>query len=195
MEGSVRTSGNSLRITAQLVDATRDLHLWADNYRGTLDDIFDNQEQVSEKIVEALRIHLTADENDFLQKRFTDNTEAYQLYLQSLFFWNRRNEDGLKTAIRFFENSIQSDSDYALAWAGLTDSYNLLGEFANHSRKALSPKAKAAVNKALEIDNQLAEAHISLASLLMLNEWDWANSEKEFRIGTDLNLNYATGHH
>ncbi len=195
MEGSVRTSGNSLRITAQFVDATKDLHLWADNYNGTLDDVFDIQEKVASNIVEALRIHLTEAEKDSLQKRFTDNTEAYQLYLQGRFFWNKRNEESLLTAIRFFENAIQKDPEYALAWAGLADAYNLLGEFANYSRHELSPKAKAAAYKAMEIDNQLAEAHISMACLLMLNEWDWKGAEKEFQIGLALNQNYATGHH
>jgi TolB-like protein/class 3 adenylate cyclase/tetratricopeptide (TPR) repeat protein len=195
MEGSVRTHGNTLRITAQLIDAVKDVHLWADNYRGTLDDIFDIQEKVSGKIVDSLRLHLTDDEKVSLNKRYTDNTVAYQLYLQGRFFWNKRNEEGLRTAIRFFERSINNDPDYALAWAGLADSYNLLSESTNFSRKELFPRAKAAVTKALEIDNHLAEAHISLASILMINEWDWPAAEKEFAIGLELNPNYATGHH
>ena len=195
MEGSVRTHGNTLRITAQLIDAVKDVHLWADNYRGTLDDIFEIQEKVSGKIVDSLRLHLTEDEKDSLYKRYTDNTVAYQLYLQGRFFWNKRNEEGLRTAIRFFERSINNDPEYALAWAGLADSYNLLSEFTNFSRKELYPRAKAAVTKALEIDNHLAEAHISLASILMINEWDWLAAEKEYTIGLDLNPNYATGHH
>ena len=195
MEGSVRTHGNNLRITAQFVDATRDIHLWANSYRGTLDDIFEIQEKVSSKIVEALRMQLTDAEKDTLQKRYTENTEAYQLYLQGRFFWNKRNEEGLKTALRFFENAIQKDPEYALAWVGLADTYSLLGEFTNMSRRELHPKAKEAINKALEIDSRLAEAHISLGMLLMLNEWDWKNADKEFRIGIELNPNYATGHH
>jgi tetratricopeptide (TPR) repeat protein len=126
---------------------------------------------------------LTEDEKDSLQKRYTENAEAYQLYLQGRFFWNKRNENSLKTASRYFQNAIQKDPDYALAWAGLADTYNLLSEFANLSRRELHPMAKEAVNKALAIDNKLAEAHISLACLLMLNEWDWVNSEKEFLNG------------
>jgi Tfp pilus assembly protein PilF len=130
-----------------------------------------------------------------LQKRFTENSEAYQLYLQGRYFWSRRNEDGLNSAIRFFEKALEKDPNYALAWAGLADTYSLMGEYTNISRRELYPKQMAAVNKALEIDNRLAEAHISLAISHMLNEWDWVNSEKEFRIGIELNPNYATGRH
>lgn len=195
MEGSVRKHGSDLRITAQFLDAARDIHLWAETYRGTMDDIFDIQEKVAIKIVDALRVQLTGDEKNTLQKRYTENTEAYQLYLQGRYFWNKRNEQGLNTAIRFFEKALEKDADYALAWAGLADTYSLMGEYTNTSRRELYPKQMAAVNKALEIDPSLAEAHISLAVALMLNEWDWINSEKEFRIGIELNPNYATGRH
>ena len=195
MEGSVRQSGGHIRITAQLVDAMQDTHLWADSYSGVLDNIFDIQEKVASKIVEALRLQLTEDEKDSLQKRFTANTEAYQLYLQGRYFWNKRNEEGLQKAARHFEYSIEKDSNYALAWAGLADTYNMLGEFTSLSRRELYPSAKEAVEKALKLDNQLAEAHISLACLLMINEWDWVRAKNEFRIGLELNPNYATGHH
>lgn len=195
LEGSVRKHGGNLRITAQFIDAVRDVHLWANTYSGTMEDIFDIQEKVSSKIVEALRIQLTSGEKDTLLKRYTENSEAYQLYLQGRFFWNKRNEDGLKTAILYFENAIQKDPDFALAWVGLADTYNLLGEFTNLSRRELYPKARLAIDKAMKIDNLLAEAHISLAALIMLNEWDWVNSGKEYRIGLELNPNYATGRH
>ena len=195
LEGSVRKSGNDLRITAQFIDAEHDIHLWADTYRGMVQDVFEIQDKVSAKIVEALRMQLTHDEKNDLQKRFTVDTEAYQLYLQGRYFWIRRNEVGLKTAARFFEKAIEKDPDYALAWAGLADTYSLMGEFTNISRRELYQKQMAAINKALAIDDRLAEAHISLAISLMLNDWDWINSEREFRIGIELNPNYATGHH
>jgi adenylate cyclase len=195
LEGSVRRHGNDLRITAQFIDAVRDIHLWSDSYRGVIDNIFEIQESVASNIVDALRIQLTAEEKDNLQKRFTDNTEAYQLYLQGRYFWNKRNEEALLTAIRYFETALQKDTQYALAWAGLADTYNLLGEYTTRSRKELNPMAKAAAKQALVIDNQLAEAHISLASILMLGDWDWENSGKEFQIGLALNPGYATGHH
>ena len=195
MEGSVRKQGSNLRITAQFVDACNDVHLWSETYRGMMDDIFDIQEKVSAKIVEALQIELTRGEKEVIQKRHTENTDAYQLYLQGRYFWNKRNEESVHTAIRYFKKAIDADPGYALAWAGLADAYNLLGEYANRSRREIYPEARAAVNRALEIDNGLAEAHISLGSLIMLNEWDWINSEKEFELGIRLNPNYATGHH
>jgi TolB-like protein len=195
MEGSVRKQGNNLRITAQFLDARRDVHLWAENYRGTLDDIFDIQENVATKIVEALRLQLTIAEKVTLEKRYTENSEAYQLYLQGRYFWKKRNEDGFRSAIKYFEKALEKDPEYALAWAGLADTYILKSEYTNISRRELYSKQIAAVNKALEIDNSLGEAHISLAISLMLNQWDWKGSEKEYKLGIELSPNYATGHH
>lgn len=195
VEGSVRKHKDDLRITAQFIDANNDTHLWAETYRGSMEDVFDIQEKVSGKIVDALRMQLSHKEKQTLQKRFTEDGEAYQLYLQGRFFWNKRDEKGLNTAIHYFEQALQKDPNYALAWAGLADSYSLMGEYTNTSRRELYPRQMEAVNKALEIDDHLAEAHISLAVSLMLNEWDWINSEREFKIGLDLNPNYATGHH
>ena len=195
LEGSVRRHGKDLRITAQLIDAMRDLYLWAETYRGTMEDIFEIQEKVAAEIVQALQLRLSPDEEQILKKRFTENTEAYQLYLQGRFFWNKRSEESLKTAITYFEKAIEKDPRYALAWAGIADSYSLLGEYGNIPRKEIYPKAEAAVNKALEIDDRLAEVHTSFASLLMLSKWDWVKSEKEFKLALELNPNYATAHH
>jgi len=195
LEGSVRRYGSDLRITAQLVDAFRDEYIWAETYRGTMSDIFDIQEKVAAEIAQALQLRLSPAEKQNLKRRPTENTGAYQLYLQGRFFWNKRSQEGLKTAIKYFEAAIERDPHYAVAWAGIADSYSLLGEFGNIPRKELYPKARAAVNKALEIDNRLAEVHTSLASILMLSEWDWANSEKEFKLALELNPNYATARH
>lgn len=195
MEGSIRVHKDNLRITAQLIDAAKDVHVWAETYRGTVDDVFDIQEMVSEKIADALRIRLTREEQRILEKRYTDDTEAYQLYLKGRHYWQQRNEQGLQLAISHFEKALVKDPDYALAWTGLADSYSLMGEYSNISRRVLYPKQMAAVNRALEIDNKLAEAHISLAISLMLNEWDWKKSESEFKTGLALNPKYATGRH
>ena len=195
LEGSVRKSANNLRITAQFIDACRDVHLWAQSFRGTLDDIFDIQEDVSAKIVEALRLQLSSEEKVTLRKRYTDNTEAYQLYLQGIFFWKKRNEQGLSLAIKYFERALEKDPDYALAWAGIADTLSLMGEYTNLSRRDLYQKQMEAVHKALEIDPQLAEAHISLAISLMLNDWDWDGAEREFKLGLQLDPKNATGHH
>ncbi|MBC7874698.1 MAG: tetratricopeptide repeat protein [Ferruginibacter sp.] len=195
LEGSVRKQGNNLRITAQFVDAKRDVHLWAESYGGTMDDIFDIQEKVSLKIIAGLRMQLTRDQQQVLKKRYTDNTEAYQLYLQGRFFWKKRNEQGLKSAIRHFEKALEKDPDYALAWAGLADTYSLMGEYTSIPRSVFLPRQMEAVKRALELDDQLGEAHISLAIALMLNEWDWKNAEKEYKRGIELDPEYATGHH
>ncbi len=195
LEGSVRKNGKDLRITAQLLDADTDIHIWTDTFRGKLDDVFDIQEKVAEKIVKALKIHLTGEEKSTLKKRYTENSEAYRLYLQGHFFWKKRNEAGLKSAIKHYKKAIEKDPDYALAWAGLADAYSLLGEVTNISRRELYPKIMDAVNMALELDFNLGEAHISLAISLMLNEWNWKAAEKEFKLGIGLSPDYATGHH
>lgn len=195
LDGGVRRHGKDLRITAQLIDTNHDSYLWSETYRGTIEDIFEIQEKVATEIVGALQVRLSPIERQILKKRYTENTEAYQLYLQGRFFWNKRSDDGIKIAIKYFEKAIEKDERYALAWAGIADSYSLLGEFGNIPRKELFPKAEAAVKKALELDDSLAEVHTSLASLLMLNKWDWANSEKEFKLALELNPNYATTHH
>lgn len=195
LEGSVRKSGSDLLITTQLIDAGQDVYLWSEKYSGTMGQIFDFQEDVASRIVKALRMRLTPGERKNLKRRATHNTEAYQLYLKGRFFWNKRSKDALFTAIRYFEEAIQIDAGYALAWAGIADSYNLLSEYESIPRKETYPKARAAADKALELDSRLAEAHTSLALLIMLNELDWATSEKEFKLAIRLNPNYPTSYH
>ncbi len=195
LEGSVRKSGQDLRITTQLIDAGRDVSLWSETYRGSLNDIFEIQEKVARRILRGLKVRLSPDEKSRLKKRSTADNDAYQLYLQGRHLWNRRTEQGLNAAIRHFEKAIERDPLYSLAWAGIADSYNLLATYGGVHRKDLYRKGKAAVNRALEIDNRLAEAHTSLAMLLMLDEWDWTNSEKEFTLAISLQPHYATAHH
>ncbi len=195
LEGSVRKSGQDLRITTQLIDAGQDVSLWSETYRGSLDDIFEIQEKVAGRILRGLKVRLSPDEKKRLKKRSTADNEAYQLYLQGRHLWNRRTEQGLNAAIRHFEKSIERDPQYSLAWAGIADSYNLLAAYGGVHRKDFYRKAKSAVTKALELDDRLAEAHTSLAMLLMLDEWDWKNSEKEFKLAISLQPHYATAHH
>lgn len=195
LRGSVRKHGSDLRITTQLIDVHDEAYLWAETYKGTIDDIFDIQETVASKIVGALKVQLTPTEERTLKRRSTQNTEAYQLYLQGRFFWNKRNKEAIQTAIRYFEKAIKEDERYALAWSGVSDAYNLLSEYGGGTRKENYPKAKIAIEKALALDDQLAEARTSLASLMMLDEWDWVNAEKEFKRAIELNPNYATAHH
>ena len=195
IEGSVRKDISNLRITTQLIDAHQDTHLWADNFTGTTHQIFDFQEEVAVRILKALRIKLSSGEKRNLKRRTTQNTEAYNYYLKGRFFWSKRTLEGFETAIKYFEKAIEIDGNYALAWSGIADSYNLIADFGTMSRKELYPKSMAAVRRALELDNGLSEAHTSLGSLLMLSDWDWQNSLKEFKLAIKLNPNYATAHH
>ncbi len=195
LEGSVRKQGNHLRITAQLVDALEDAHLWAETYRGTVEDVFDIQEKVAGEIAEALKLKLSPQEQRNLEKRQTENTEAYQLYLKGRYYWNKRTEEGLKKGIEFFEQAIEKDPTYALAYTGLADSYNVLTAFGLVAPADAIPRIRAAASRALEIDEALAEAHISRAWWAACFDREWETSEREFKLGIELNPNYATGHH
>ena len=195
LEGSVRKQGNRLRITTQLINVEDGFHIWSERYDREMEDIFAIQDEIALAITEKLKVTLLGNDRELITKTYTQNPEAYQLYLQGRFYWNRRNEEGMKAAIRLFEKALEKDPDYALAWTGLADTYSLMGEYTNISRREIYPKQMAAVNKALEIDPNLGEAHISLATSLMLNDWDWVNSEKEFKAGLELSPNYATGRH
>ncbi|REJ79224.1 MAG: hypothetical protein DWQ47_00320 [Acidobacteria bacterium] len=195
LEGSVRRHGNELRITAQLIDAIGEAYVWAEAYRGTIEDVFEIQEKVAAEIVRALQVRLSPVDKKNLKKRYTKNTEAYQLYLQGRYFWNKRSEESLKIAIRHFEQAIEKDPEYAIAWAGIADSYSLLGEYGRIPRKELHPKAEEAAHNALELDEGLAEAHASRAIILMLKDWNWSESFKEFQQAIELNPNYPTAHH
>jgi len=195
LEGSVRKHGSDIRITTHLIDASQDTSLWSEKYGGTMEDIFDIQETVAAKIVKALRVRLTPREKKTLKRRSTKNADAYQLYLKGRFFWNKRNTPALQTSIRYFKDAIRKDEKYALAWTGLADAYSLLSEDSSLKREETYPKAREAVEKAIALDDQLAEAHASLASVMMLWEWDWENSGKEFRRAIELKPNYATAHH
>jgi serine/threonine-protein kinase len=196
LEGSVRKFGDHLRITAQLIDAFQDAHLWAETYRGTMEDVFDIQEKVAQEIAGALRLHLTPGENRELKKRYTENTEAYQLYLQGRFQWNKRTVEGFTKAIALFQEALQKDPRFAPAYAGLADSYALLGETSLYARHPhdVYPKAREAAARALELDEGLAEAHTSMGYLKM-NDYDWQGAEEEFKKSIELNPNYATTYH
>lgn len=195
LEGSVRKQGNQIRITVQLINVEDGFHLWGEKYDRNLNDIFAIQDEIALAVTEKLKVTLLEYDRELITKSHTQNTEAYQLYLQGRYFWNKRNKEGLETSIHYFQAAIESDSNYALAWTGIADAHNLLREYGTIPLSDGYSKAKAAAKKALQIDPNLAEAHISLAELLMIDEWDWLNAAAEFRLGLQLNPNYATGHH
>jgi serine/threonine protein kinase/TolB-like protein/Flp pilus assembly protein TadD len=195
LTGRVRQAGDGLMIAAELIDVTNDTHLWGEHYSRSLSDIFVVQEEIAKEISGKLRLKLTGEEKKRLAKRHTENTEAYKLYLRGLYYWNKRTVECLKKGIEYFEQAIEMDPNYALAYAGLADSYVLLGRYEALSPKESFPKAKAAAMKALQIDPGLAEAFPSLASAKFKYDWDWANAERDFKHGIELNPNCATAHH
>jgi len=197
VEGTVLRSGEQVRITAQLIQASADKHLWAESYEGDLRDTLALQKKVARAIAEQIRINLTPQEQAVLKNVKVVNPEAYEAYLKGRYFWNKRTADGLKKAIDYFNQAIEKDPNYAQAYTGLADSYALLGdwEYGILAPKEAFPRAKAAATKALALDNTLGEAHTSLAFSLDLFDWDWASAEREFRRAIELNPGYATAHH
>jgi TolB-like protein/DNA-binding winged helix-turn-helix (wHTH) protein/Flp pilus assembly protein TadD len=196
VEGTVLRSGDQVRITAQLIQASADKHLWAQSYEGDVHQTLALQRQVARAIAEEIQIELTSHERDVLKSVKAVNSDAYQAYLKGRFFWNKRTADGMKEAISYFSQAIEKDPNYAPAYAGLTDSYALAGDwkYGVLAPKDAYPKAKAAALKAVELDGTLGEAHISLALCLDNFDWDFSYAGKEFTRGIELSPSYATGH-
>jgi len=194
LEGSVRKAGNRLRITAQLINVADGYHLWSERYNRELEDVFAIQEEISNAIVNALKIELTRETDTPILKRYPNNLEAYDLYLKGRYFWNTRQSGGLEKARHHFEKAVKIEPTYALAYAGLADYYNIMGWYAYSTPKESLPKAKQAALKALEINNNLAEAHSALAFAKWTYDWDMETAEKEFKHAIELNPNYSTAH-
>ena len=198
LEGSVRKAGNRIRITVQLVNAADGYHLWSERYDREMRDIFAIQDEITISVVNALKLKIFGIRKTALLKRYTEQPEAYHLYLQGRFFWNKRTPDGIEKAVDFFEQAIKIDPNYALAYSGLADCFNSFGfsfDFGTLAAREVIPKAKAAALKALEIDDTLAEAHTSLAYTQQLFDWDWAAAETGFKRALELNPNYANANH
>ena len=197
VEGAVLRSGDRVRITAQLILAAADKHLWARSYDGEMGDTLALQKQVARSIAAEIRIELTPHEQAVLKNGTRVSPAAYDNYLKGRYFWNKRTADGLRKAIDYFDQAIAINPNYAEAYAGLADSYALAGDFEYGvlAPKEAYPRAKAAAAKALELENTLGEAHISLAFCLDGFDWDWESAGREFRRGIELNPGYATGHH
>jgi TolB-like protein/Tfp pilus assembly protein PilF len=195
LEGSVQKSQDQVRVNVQLINAATNAHLWAESFDRKLTDIFAVESEIAKNIADKLQAKLTGSEAHAMSARPTENTEAYQLYLKGRFFWNKRTAKDFKTAINYFQQAIDKDPGFALAYAGLADTYVLLSGFGAASPKESLPKAKAAALKALELDSTLGEAHTSLAQAVFAYDFDFAVAEKEFRRGIELSPNYATAHH
>jgi TolB-like protein len=193
LEGSLRKAGKRLRITAQLVNVDDGYHIWSEKYDREMEDIFAIQDEISLAIIDKLKLKLLKEEKAKLIKRYTDNLEAYDLYLKGRYFWNRRYEGGLQKGLEYFNQTIKKDPSYAPAYAGIADSLSILGLFAWLPPKEAFPKAKATALKAIEIDDMLAEAYTSLGWITMLYEWDWTTAEKALKRALEIDPDYAIG--
>jgi TolB-like protein/Tfp pilus assembly protein PilF len=194
LEGSVQKAGDQLRINVQLLDATNDAHVWAETFDRDANDIFLVESEIAKTVADKLRANLNDPEAAAIAARPTENTEAHRLYLLGRFFWNKRTAADFRKAMDYFQQAIDLDPGYALAYAGLADAYVLLSGFSAASPKESLPQAKAAALKALELDDTLGEAHTVLAQAIFAYDFDVQHANREFRRAIELNPNYATAH-
>jgi TolB-like protein/Flp pilus assembly protein TadD len=187
LEGTVQKAADQVRVNVQLINAKNDSHLWADKYDRKLADIFAVESEVATKIAETLQAKLTDPERNAIAARPTENNEAYQLHLKGRYFRNKLTPEGFPKAIEYFQQAIEKDPAYALAYAGLSDSYAMLGFWGLLPPREMWPKAKAAALKALEIDHNLAEAHVALGWVSFTYDWDWPAAERHFERALALN--------
>src|SRR6266571_2933131 len=195
LEGTVRQSGDRLRITAQLAAADDGRALWSERYDRALDDVFAIEDEIARTIVSTLRTTFLADIADPTPRRYTHNLEAYSLYLKGRFCWNKRSQEGVLESISFFKQAIDHDPDYALAYSGLSDSYALQVDYRSVPVTEGYRLAREYALKALALDQSLPEAHTSLAWVLHVYDWDWPGAMREYARALELNPGFATAHH
>jgi TolB-like protein/Tfp pilus assembly protein PilF len=195
LEGSVQKVKDQVRVNVQLINALTDAHLWAEIYDRKLTDLFSVESDIAKTIADTLQAKLTGSETTAISNKPTENPEAYELYLKGRFFWNKRTGQDLKTACDYFQQAIAIDPHYATAYAGLAESYILIPLFDAGSPQDYFPKAKAAAERAIELQETSAEAHTALGLLFCFSDVNFAQSEKEFKRAIELNPNYATAHH
>jgi tetratricopeptide (TPR) repeat protein len=190
----VRKAGDRLRITAQLINVADGYHLWSERYDRGMKDVFDIQDEVTLEIVDKLKIELLGKEKEQVVKRYTDNLEAHNLLLKGWYFWGRRTKEGLKRSLECIHQALDIDPDYALAHAQLAFNYISLGWLGFSRPHEAFPIAKAAAQRALEIDGSLSQAHCSSAIISLLYDWDWAAAERGFKKALSLNPGYDFAH-
>ena len=195
LTGRLFLHGSALVIKTELIDVEQESQLWGEQYRRTLTDILELEEEISREISGKLRLRLSGEEKKRLVKRYTENTEAYHLYLKGRYYTNKRTEEWIKKGIDYFQRAIDTDPNYALAYAGLADAYAFLASSTGGNRpRDTYPKAKAAALKALSIDDALAEAHTSLGFFYLMYDWNFAEAERAFKRAIKLNPGYANAH-
>src|SRR5438128_93809 len=194
LDGRVQRSGDRIRVTVQLLSVGDAKPIWADQFDERSADIFSVQDSISQRVVRALVPQLTGEEQRRLVKRYTQNVEAYNLYLKGRFFWNKFDEEGLRKAIDYFNQAIAIDPDYALAYTGLANAYNVQGAIGFVPPAQTWQKAKAAAEKAIALDDTLAPSHQALGALKLLYEWDWPGAERELNRAIELDPNEGGTH-
>jgi non-specific serine/threonine protein kinase len=194
LEGNLQRLGARLRVTVQLIKTDTDATLWAEKFNIDFTDFFEVQDQIAEEVSRALLIQLNSEERLRLNKRYTENNAAYLEYLKGRYYWDKRDLEGFHKAIEHFRKAIDLDPTYALAYSGLADVYCLLAVWGEASPQEIMPRARAAALRALEIDENLAEAHASLGQVKYIYDWDWKSVEQCYRRAIELNPNYATVH-
>jgi serine/threonine protein kinase/tetratricopeptide (TPR) repeat protein len=195
LTGRLVQQGDNLLISVELVDVSDNTHIWGEQYNRKLSSILAVQEEITRQISEKLRLKLTGEDKKQLTKRHTENVEAYQLYLRGLYHWNKWDEENLNKSLEYFEKAIQTDPAYALAYAGMSHAYGVLGFYGYRRPKDALPKAKAAALKAIEMDDSIAEAHAALGAIHTLYDWDWAAAERECQRSLELNPKLADTRH
>ncbi len=194
LTGRVTQRGDNLLISTELMDVENNSHIWGEQYNRHFSDILTIQEEISKEISRQLSLKLVGEEEKKITKRSTENTEAYQLYLKGRFHWNKRKADHLEKAVDYFNQAIEKDPGYALAYAGLSSTYSLLPEYSGKPPRDFKPKAEKAARKAMELDAALAEPHAVLG-YNMANQWEWEGAEREYKRAIELDPNYPTAHH
>jgi eukaryotic-like serine/threonine-protein kinase len=194
LEGRVTQRGDSLSISTELIDARDNSHIWGQQYERKLADTIAVRDEISKQMTTALRMRLTGEEEKRMAKSYTGNPEAYQEYLKGRYWWNKRTEEGFRKGIEYFQQSIAKDPAYALAYSGLADCQSLLSIFGAVPPKEAFPIAKEAAQRALQIDETLAEAHTSLGIIKSSYDWDWSGAEREFERAIALNPSYTDAH-
>jgi TolB-like protein/DNA-binding winged helix-turn-helix (wHTH) protein/Flp pilus assembly protein TadD len=193
VEGSVARAGNRVRVNAQLIQAVNDEHLWARAYEGDLDDVLTLQNNISRNIADEIQVRLMPGEQARLARRASVKPEAYEAYLKGRYFWSKRTAESLRTSIDYYQQAIAADPQFAAAYAGLADTYSIIGSDVMPASVA-SEQARAAAMKAVELDPSLAEGHAALALVHFYYDWNWTEAESECRRAIELNPNYATAH-
>ena len=195
LEGSVRKAGDRLRITVQLIDSLTSEHVWAESYDRELKDVFAIQSEISKTVAEELKVQLLSQERAMIERKQTVNPEAYALYLKGRYYWNERTREDIAKAIKYFEHAIRIDPQFAPSYSGLADCYSIITDYFWMAPHRTSKLARDFSMKALELDNDLAEAHASLALTQMNYFWDFGSAERELKRAIELRPNYAPAHH